>query len=68
MREYTPIVVVYKKPRGRKLFIKKFTNIRCVDVLLGKKSSKYLPLGSELVEIGIGENYFNAYKKKYKIK
>ena len=66
-REYTPITVVYKKERGRKLFIKEFTNLPCPDPILGKKSSKYLPLGCELIELGVGTKFYNIYKKKHKL-
>jgi hypothetical protein len=67
MREYTPIVVVYKLPKARKLRIKVFTNLSCPDPILGKKSSKYLPQGTELIEIGVGKSFYEKYKKKHNL-
>lgn len=64
-REYTPIVVAYKLPKGRKVRIKVFTNLPCPDPILGKKSSKYLPLGTELIAVGVGSRFEDEYKRKY---
>lgn len=67
MREYTPISVVYKLPNARKLRLKTFTELSCPDPLLGVKTSKYLPLGTEIVDLGVGKRFHNEYKKKYKL-
>lgn len=67
MPEQTPIVVVYNVPRGRKPRLKVFTDLRTPDPIIAPKSKKYLPQGSEILEIGVGSSFEQLYKKKYKI-
>jgi|TARA_B110000977_G_C11056769_1_gene484396 hypothetical protein len=65
-KEQTPIAVVYKKKSGSKHWLKVFTDLRCPDPLITNRSTK-LPDGCEIIEIGVGSEYANKYKKKYKI-
>lgn len=67
MPEQTPIVVVYKVPRGRKERMKVFTDLRTPDPIIAPRSKKYLPTGAEILEIGVGSSFEAIYKKKYKI-
>ena len=67
MAEYSPITVVYKVPRAKKLRIKTFTDLRNVDFVLAPSSKKYFPEGSEVLEVGIGSSFEDRYKKKYKL-
>jgi len=61
------IVVTYKKKWGSKIWMKIFKDLRCPDPIIAKRSKKYLPEGSEILDIGVGEAFEDIYKKKYKI-
>ena len=63
----TPIAVTYKKPNGRKVWLKVFTDLRCPDDILAVRSKK-IPTGMEIVDVGVGSVFIDMYKKKYKIK
>jgi len=60
------IVAVYKKIKGRKIHMKIFTDLACVDSIITEKSRK-LPPDIEILELGVGESFINRYKKKYKL-
>jgi hypothetical protein len=60
------IVAVYKKIKGRKVYMKVFTDLACIDPIITVKSRK-LPPGTEILDLGIGESFINRYKKKYKL-
>jgi len=62
--EYIPISVAYKKKTGTKVWVKTFTDLRCPDPLITNRSTK-LPAGSEIVEIEVGSQFEQRYKKKY---
>ncbi len=64
MIEYTPIVVVYRTKRGA-VKIETFTDLRCPDPLITKRSTK-VPFDSEILDIGVGISFLEKYKKKYK--
>lgn len=64
MPEYTPIAVAYTKRKNGKVWVKEFTDQRCVDKIISSRT-KLLPSGSEIVEIGVGKIYYERYKKKY---
>lgn len=66
MPTHIPIVVAYKAPRKRKVSLKIFTDLRCPDKLITKRST-LIPSGSEILDIGIGEKFKETYKKKYKL-
>lgn len=63
-----PVVVVYKKPRGRKYFMKIFSNIAVDDIINLNKRKPPIPHEFELVEIGCGEQFIEEYKEMYNIK
>ena len=67
MIEYTPIFVVYKKVKGRKLYLKRFTEYNSVDRIIAEKS-RIIPRDCTIEHIGVGEQLGDFYKKKYKIK
>ena len=64
MIEHTPIIVVYRTKRGA-VKIETFTDLRCPDPLITKRSTK-VPLDSEILDIGVGISFLEKYKKKYK--
>lgn len=64
MVERTPIAVVYQLKN--KMYIKEFNDLRCPDPLITNRSTK-LPEGAEIIQIGQGSNFYQAYKKKYKL-
>lgn len=58
------VAVVYKKAKGRKVYVEKF-DLDYPDPLNKVKGTKYLPLGSEILEMGVGEKFYDYYKKKW---
>ncbi len=67
MALYRPtIVVAYKKKFGSKVWIKIFNDLPCPDKILSPRS-KYLPEGSEILDLGVGEDFIEKYKKKHKL-
>jgi hypothetical protein len=62
------IVVVYKKPKGRKHYLTVFEGITVEDVIDKKKRKPPLPHDYELVEVGWGEYFIESYMKQYNIK
>ena len=66
-KEQIPIAVTYKKPNGRKVWLKVFTDLRYVDPILAERSKK-IPAGMEILDVGVGKAFIDIYKKKYKIK
>lgn len=65
MREYTPIAVAYRKKSGKRVWVKEFKHERCPDKLITKRGTR-LPEGCEILEIGVGSQYYKLYKQKYK--
>jgi len=63
-RDYIPRAVAYRKKTGKKVWVKEFTDLPYPDKLLTKRS-KLLPEGSEIVELGVGKNFYEKYCKKY---
>ena len=59
------IVVAFKKKYGSKIWTKVFTDLLCPDQIIASRSKKYLPEGSEIVEIGVGNSFIERYKQKY---
>ena len=66
MIEYTPITIVYKTKRDV-VKIETFTNLRCPDSLITKRSTK-VPLECDILDIGVGKSFIEKYNKKYKKK
>lgn len=65
MADRPTIVVAYKKKHGSKVWIKTFTDELCPDRIIAARSKKYLPEGSEIIEIGVGKSFIEAYEKKF---
>ena len=60
-------VVVYKKPTGKKYWML-ITESGVDEVINSRKRNPLLPNNYEIVEIGVGEEFINLYKKQYNIK
>lgn len=60
------IVVAYKKKWGKKVMLKVFTDLPCPDKIISTRS-KLLPEGSEILDLGIGKDFIEKYKKKHKL-
>lgn len=65
-REYTPIAVAYKTKFGKKVKVEVFTEERCPDRLISKRTN-LLPKDCEILEIGVGAAYEAKYLKKYSV-
>jgi len=63
----TPYVVVYKKPNGRKYYMKLLTTT-LDDIINLNKRKPPIPHDYELIEIGWGSSFIDSYKEKYNIK
>lgn len=63
----SPIVVVYKKERGRKHYLKKFNKYMTIDRIIAQ-NSRVIPRDCSIEAVGVGKNLEDIYKKKYKIK
>lgn len=61
--ERTPISVAYRTKRGA-VRVEQFTDLRCPDPLITKRSTK-LPQDCEILEIGVGTAFYKMYRKKY---
>ena len=60
-------VVVYKKPTGKKYWM--LTTESGVDeVINSRKRNPLLPNNYKIIEIGVGEEFIDLYKKQYNIK
>jgi hypothetical protein len=64
--EQTPIVVVYTKGAGRKVYMKVFTNLKYVDPIISPRSNK-LPKNAVILDIGQGACFVEKYKLKHKL-
>ena len=64
-----PIVCVYTKSKRKnaKKYIKVFRNILVDDLVTTSKRKPLLPYEYEILEIGMGESFYDVYKKKHKI-
>lgn len=64
-----PIVVVYRiseRAKTHKMIV--FRNHNVDDIISTNKRKPLLPIEYPFDEVGIGEGFIDAYKKKYKIK
>jgi len=66
MAKHVPITVVYTKGAGFKKYIKTFTDLKYVDPIISPRSKK-LPANAVIVDIGVGSNFEQYYKKKHKL-
>ena len=63
MTERIPIAVAYQVKK--KVYVKEFKDLRTPDSLITNRSTK-LPPNSEILQIGVGSNFYQQYIKKYK--
>ena len=61
------IVVVYKKPTGKKHYLY-ITESEIDEVLSNSKRKPLIPNNYEIVDMGIGESFIKQFKKQYDIK
>ena len=64
--ERPTIVVVYKKKWGNKVYMKVFTDQPTPDKIL-LESTKLIPKGAEILDLGVGESFIKRYKSKHKL-
>jgi hypothetical protein len=61
------VVVVYKKPTGKKYYM--LITEEGIDAIINpSKRSPLIPDNFEIVELGIGESFIEKFKKQYNIK
>ena len=60
-------VVVYKKPTGKKYWMLTTESV-VDDVINSRKRNPLLPNNYKIIEIGVGEEFIDLYKKQYNIK
>lgn len=63
-----PVVVVYKKKRGKLHYMKVMENTEPDDVLNNRKRKPQIPHEYEIIEVGWGEYFIDKYKEEYNIK
>ena len=61
------VVVVYKKPTGKKYYLM-VTESSVDDILDEKKRNPLIPNNYEIVDMGVGESFITKYKEQYNIK
>ena len=62
-----PVVVVYKKPTGKKYYM--LVTEHEIDVILNPSKRKpFIPDNYEIVDLGVGESFIKTFKKQYDIK
>ena len=64
-RGRAPVVVVYKKPRGRKYFVKVFENMYVDDIIDANKRKPPIPHEYDIIEIGVGLTFLEDYIERY---
>ena len=62
-----PVVVVYKKPTGKKYYLI-VTESSIDDIIDGGKRKPLIPNNYEIVDMGIGESFIEKFKEQYNIK
>ena len=60
------IVAAYKTKWGKKVKLKIFNDLPCPDKIISIRSN-LLPKGSEILDLGVGKDFIEKYKKKYKL-
>jgi len=61
-----PVVVVYKKPKGRKHFLK-VLDTTIDEILDNNKRKPLIDYEFELIEVGWGEPFIEKYMEEYNI-
>jgi len=62
-----PVVVVFKKPTGKKHHMM-VTESSVDDILDNSKRNPLIPNNYEIVDIGVGETFIKKFKEQYDIK
>jgi hypothetical protein len=62
-----PVVVIYKKPTGKKYYMM-ITESSVDDILNSSKRNPSIPNNYEIVDIGVGESFVEKFKEQYNIK
>ena len=62
-----PVVVVFKKPTGKKHHMM-VTESSVDDILDSSKRNPLIPNNYEIVDIGVGETFIKKFKEQYDIK
>ena len=65
--EKIPVVVVYKKPTGKKHYLL-ISEADMDSILDNSKRKPILPNNYEIVDMGVGKSFIEKYKKQYNIK
>jgi hypothetical protein len=65
--EKIPVVVVYKKPTGKKHYLL-ISEADMDSILDNSKRKPVLPNNYEIVDMGVGKSFIEKYKKQYNIK
>lgn len=70
MADRPTIVVIYKKSKraNAKVYMQVFTDQRSPDnIINGHARKPLIPHEYEILDIGVGSNFIETYKKKYKL-
>jgi hypothetical protein len=68
MNRMPQVVVVHRGPeKNSKIYINIFTNIRVDDIIDLRKKNSVIPDEHEIIEIGVGGEFEEKYRKKYKL-
>jgi len=60
------VVVVYKKPTGKKHYMM-ITESSIDDIIDGGKRKPLIPNNYEIIDMGVGESFIKSFKKLYDI-
>jgi hypothetical protein len=67
LNQQIPIVVAYQKRKNGKVYLEVFNNVRVDDIIDGRKRKPIIPDNYEILDIGVGSDFEERYKKKYKL-
>lgn len=67
LNQQIPIVVAYQKRKNGKVYLEVFNNLRVDDIIDGRKRKPVIPDNYEILDIGVGSDFEERYKKKYKL-
>lgn len=67
LNQQIPIVVAYQKRKNGKVYLEVFNNVRVDDIIDGRKRKPVIPDNYEILDIGVGSDFEERYKKKYKL-
>jgi len=67
LNQQIPVVVVYRKRKYGKVYLEVFKNTRVDDIIDANKRKPPIPHNYEILDIGVGSDFEERYKKKYKL-